>query len=121
MDEQKLLLSWRVKPVLQWCSKFALVSDLHEIDYAVRDLEAAYRRVAMPTERSYWLASSATKALRSSQVSGAIDPKSDRALILPRDEPVKGSENRRIIAPIFVGQIRNPVVFRRDLFACFFS
>jgi molybdenum cofactor cytidylyltransferase len=58
----------------------------------------------------------------------AIDPKSDGALILAGDQPmirpelinslVNGMENRNalIVAPSFQGQMRNPVLFRRDLF-----
>jgi len=58
----------------------------------------------------------------------AIDPKSDGVLLLTGDQPtirpelinslLERFENSTalIVAPSFQGQIRNPILFRRDLF-----
>jgi molybdenum cofactor cytidylyltransferase len=132
IGEQKSLLPLGGKPALQWVLESALASDLHEIVCVVRDLEAVRRRISLVDERLYWLTNYvADQGQSTSLIAGlwAIDPKSDGALILAGDQPmirpelinslVKGSENRNalIVAPSFQGQIRNPVLFRRDLFA----
>jgi len=131
MGEQGLILPLRDKPVLQRVLESALASDLHEIVCVVRDLEAVWRRISLRDKRLYWLTNPAADQGQSTSVIAglwAIDPKSDGALILAGDQPmirpelidclVKGMKNRNtlIVAPSFQGQIRNPVLFRRDLF-----
>jgi molybdenum cofactor cytidylyltransferase len=131
MDEQKLLLPLRGKPVLQWVLESALASDLHEIVCVVRDLSALRRKISLVDKRLYWLINHAAGRGQSTSVIGglwAIDPKSDGALFLAGDQPMIQSElidslverfensAALIVAPSFQRQTRNPVLFRRDLF-----
>jgi molybdenum cofactor cytidylyltransferase len=131
MDEHKLLLPLRGKPVLQWVLESALASDLHEIVCIVRDLQAVRRKISLLDERLYWLTNHAANQGQSTSVIGglwAIDPKSDGALFLAGDQPMIQSELidslverfensvALIVAPSFQGQTRNQVLFRRDLF-----
>jgi molybdenum cofactor cytidylyltransferase len=131
MGEQKLLLPLRGKPVLQWVLESALASDLHEIICVVRDLETVRQRISLVDERLYWLTNyGADRGQSTSVIAGlwAINPKSDGALFLVGDQPMIHSElmgavierfdtsAALIVAPIFQGQPRNPVLFRRALF-----
>jgi molybdenum cofactor cytidylyltransferase len=131
-SEQKLLMPLRDKPVLQWVLEGALASDLHEIVCVVRDLEAVRRRISLVAHRLYWLTNKAGDQGQSSSVIAglwAIDPKSDGALFLLGDQPMVGRElinslverfensNALIVASRFQEEIRNPVLFRRPLFA----
>jgi len=130
-SEQKLITPLRDKPVLQRVLESALASDLHEIVCVVRDLSAVHRRISLVHERLYWLTNQAADQGQSSSVIAglwAIDPKSDGALFLLGDQPMIRPElinsllerfentNALIVAPSFLGQTRNPVLFRRDLF-----
>jgi len=129
--EQKLLLPSGGKPALQWVLESALASDLHEIICVVRDLEAVRRKISLVAERLYWLRNhAADRGQSTSVIAGvwAIDPKSDGALLLAGDQPtirpelinslLERFENSTalIVTPSFQGQIRNPILFRRDLF-----
>jgi molybdenum cofactor cytidylyltransferase len=131
MGEQKLLLPLRGKPVLQWVLESALASDLHEIICVVRDLEAVRRKISLVDERLLWLTNYAADRGQSTSVTAglwAIDPKSKGALFLLGDQPMVCSElidaviersdsnASLIVAPIFEGEPRNPVLFRRTLF-----
>src|ERR671914_1596623 len=125
--EQKLLLPLRGKPVLQWVLESALASDLHEIICVVRDLEGVRRKISLVDERLYWLTNYAADRGQSTSVTAglwAIDPKSEGALFLVGDQPMIRKElidavierfdtsSTVIVAPIFQGQPRNPVLFR---------
>jgi molybdenum cofactor cytidylyltransferase len=129
--EQKLLLPSGGKPALQWVLESALASDLHEIICVVRDLKAVRRKISLVAERLYWLTNpAADRGQSTSVIAGvwAIDPKSDGALFLMGDQPMVGASlinsllerfdnsTALIVAPSFQGQIRNPILFRRDLF-----
>jgi molybdenum cofactor cytidylyltransferase len=109
----------------------ALASDLHEVVCVVRNLEAVREQISLVAGRLYWLTNHATDQGQSTSVIAglwAIDPKSDGALFLRGDQPMVRRElinslmerfeksNALIVAPSFQGQIRNPVLFRRDLF-----
>jgi molybdenum cofactor cytidylyltransferase len=129
--EQKLLLPSGGKPALQWVLESALASDIHEIVCVVRDLKAVRRKISLVEKRLYWLTNDAADRGQSTSVIAglwAIDPKSDGALLLAGDQPtirpelinslLERFENSTalIVAPSFQGQIRNPILFRRDLF-----
>jgi molybdenum cofactor cytidylyltransferase len=131
LGEQNLLLPLRGKPVLQWILESALASDLHEIVCVVRDLRAVRRRISLADERLYWIINDAADRGQSTSVIGglwAINPKSDGALFLVGDQPMIQSKlidslvkrfrssAALIVAPNFQGQVRNPILFRRDLF-----
>jgi molybdenum cofactor cytidylyltransferase len=117
--------------MLQWVLESALASDLQEIICVVRDLEAVRRKISLVAERLYWLRNhAADRGQSTSVIAGvwAIDPKSDGALLLADDQPtirpelinslLERFENSTalIVTPSFQGQIRNPILFRRDLF-----
>ena len=121
----------RDKPVLQWVLEGALASDLHEIICVVHNLDAVRRKISLVHERLYWLTNRASDQGQSSSVIAglwAIDPESGGALFLLGDQPMIKPElinsllerfkstHALIVAPSFQGQIRNPVLFRRDLF-----
>lgn len=131
MDEQKLIMPLRDKPVLQRVLESALASDLHEIVCVVRDLEAVRRRITLSDKRLYWLTNPAgDQGQSSSLIAGlwAIDPKSGGGLFLLGDQPMIKPElinsllerfkntHALIVAPSFQGQTCNPVLVRRDLF-----
>src|SRR6266542_1171344 len=91
MGEQKLLLPWRGRPVLQWVLESALASDLHEIVCVVHDFEVVRRNISLSDERLYWLKNPAADQGQSSSVIAglwAIDPKSDGALFLLGHQPI---------------------------------
>ena len=117
--------------MLQRVLESALASDLHEIICVVRDLETVRHKITLADKRLYWLKNPAADQGQSSSVIAglwAIDPKSDGALFLPGDQPMIRPElinsllehfentNAPIVAPSFRGQIRDPILFRRDLF-----
>jgi molybdenum cofactor cytidylyltransferase len=131
MGEQKLLLPFGGKPVLQRVLESALASDLAEIVCVVRDLEELRRHVTVRDERLFWLVNyAADRGQSSSVIAGlwAIHPKSDGAMFLVGDQPMIRRElidalierfertDALIVAPGFRGVTRNPVVFRRALF-----
>ena len=131
MGEQKLLMPLRDKPVLQWVLESALASELHEVICVVRDLGSVRRHIGLVDERLFWLVNPlADRGQSSSVIAGlwAIDPQSDGALFLVGDQPLIHGElidalverfeksNALIVAPVFHGETRNPVLFRRDLF-----
>ena len=131
MGEQKLFLPFRGKPVLQWVIESALTADVHEVICVVRDLNSIRQRIPLTNEKLMWLVNhAADRGQSSSIIAGlwAIDPASEGALFLVGDQPMMSREliNRLIEcfttssaligAPSFGGQLRNPVLFRRELF-----
>ena len=126
-----MLLPLQGKPVLQSVLESALASGPHEIICVVGDLEAVRRRISLSDKRLCWLTNPAgDRGQSTSVIAGvwAIDPKSDGVLLLTGDQPtirpelinslLERFENSTalIVAPSFQGQIRNPILFRRDLF-----
>ena len=131
MGEQKLFLPFKGKPVLQWVLETALASDLHEVICIVRDLRAVRQRIRLVHERLLWLVNhAADRGQSTSLIAGlwATHPKSQGTLFLVGDQPMIGSNlidslirrfrssSALIVAPRFAGQVRNPALFRRELF-----
>jgi molybdenum cofactor cytidylyltransferase len=132
MGEQKLLLPLGGKPVLQWVLESALASDLAEVVCVVRDLNGLRRHITLRDERLLWLVNyAADRGQSTSVIAGvwAAHPKSNGAMFLVADQPMIRRElidalidrfestDALIVAPSFRGVTRNPVVFRRALFA----
>jgi molybdenum cofactor cytidylyltransferase len=129
MGEQKALLPQRDEPVLQRVLEGALASKVLEVVCVVSDLASAERHITIENERLIWLLNYGGGP-KSSMIAGlwAIDPNSDGVLFLAGDQPFIRSElidalidrfeNSRapIVAPSFMGEARNPVLFRRELF-----
>jgi molybdenum cofactor cytidylyltransferase len=131
MGEQKIFLPLRGRPVLQWVLETALESDFREVVCVVRDLASVRHRIALAHERLFWLVNNAADRGQSTSIIAglwATDPKSDGALFLAGDQPMVRRElidalierfessSALIVAPTFLGQTRNPALFRRDLF-----
>jgi molybdenum cofactor cytidylyltransferase len=131
MGESKLFLPWRGKTVLQWVLECVLASAVREVICVVRDLAAARAYISVTDERLSWLVNDQADAGQSSSVLAglwAVNGRSDRALFVVGDQPMLDSalldalidRSKRISAPIvapsFKGEIRNPVLFRRELF-----
>ena len=131
MGEQKLFLPFKGKPVLQWVLETALASDLHEVICIVRDLRAVRQRIRLVHERLLWLVNhAADRGQSTSLIAGlwATHPQSQGALFMVGDQPMIGSNlinslirqftngSALIVAPKFAGQVRNPALFRRELF-----
>jgi molybdenum cofactor cytidylyltransferase len=131
MGEPKSLRPLRGKPVLQWVLESALASVVHEVVCVVHDLKAVRRRISLVNKRLYWLTNyAADRGQSASVIAGlwAIDPKSSAALFLAGDQPMIRPElinalaerfeksDALIVAPSFREQIRNPILFQRDLF-----
>jgi molybdenum cofactor cytidylyltransferase len=131
MGEQKLLLPLNDKPVLQWVLESALASSLQEVICVVRDLKAVRQRITLAQDRLHWLVNyAADRGQSTSVIAGlwAIEPRSEGALFLVGDQPLVRKDliealierfkqsSGLIVAPSFKGQVRNPVLFRRELF-----
>jgi molybdenum cofactor cytidylyltransferase len=130
MEEQKVLLPLRDKPVLQRVLEGALASKLREVVCVVSDFTSAGRHITVENERLIWLVNYGGGGPNSSMIAGlwAIDPSSDGVLFLAGDQPFIRSElidalierfesgHALIVAPSFQGQPRNPLLFRRQLF-----
>ena len=131
MGEQKVLLPLRDTPGLQRVLEGALASKVREVVCVVSDLASARRHVTVENERLIWLVNyGADGGPNSSMIAGlwAIDPNSDGVLFLAGDQPFIRSElidalidrfensSAPIVAPSFMGEARNPILFRRELF-----
>jgi molybdenum cofactor cytidylyltransferase len=131
MGKPKLFLPWRGKVMLQWVLESVLASAVDEVICVVRDLAAVRAHIAVKDERLAWLVNERADAGQSASVTAglwAMDGRSDRALFTVGDQPMLESalldalidRSKRvaatIIAPSFKGQIRNPVLFRREVF-----
>ena len=131
MGAPKLFLALHGKPLLQWSLESVLATEVIEVICVVRDLTAAHANISVADDRLAWLVNERADAGQSSSIiSGlwAIDPKADAALFVVGDQPMLSSQlinalfdrfNRvsaPIIAPIFQGQVRNPALFRREIF-----
>lgn len=131
MGLQKLLLDFRGKPVLQWVLEAALISDLKEVICVVRGQKEVRQRVSLGEDKLRWVTNyHAHQGQSTSLAAGlrAVSPRSSAALFLVGDQPLIRTEliNRMvdlylrsaapIVAPVFHGENRNPVLFHRDLF-----
>ena len=131
MGHQKLLLDLKGKPVLQWVLEAALSSELDEVICVVRELKEARQRISLEHDKLRWISNEkAHKGQSTSVIAGlkAVSPQSEGALFLVGDQPMVKAElinglmepfrksAALIVAPIFQGQTRNPVLFHRDLF-----
>lgn len=131
LGQQKLLLSLKGKPVLQWTLEAALASRLDEVVCVTRELNEIKERISLVHEKLRWVVNEkAHEGQSTSVVAGlkTIDPRSEAALFLVGDQPLVKAElinslidrfNKSaalIVAPIFQGQTRNPVLFRREIF-----
>ena len=132
MGRQKLLLDLKGKPVLQWALEAALGSKLDEVVCVVRDLKEMRQEISLKHEKLRWAVNDrAAEGQSTSIVAGlkAISDQSDAALFVVGDQPMIQSNlinglidlsrnsSALIVAPIFEGQTRNPVLFRRDLYS----
>jgi molybdenum cofactor cytidylyltransferase len=131
MGEQKLYLPLGSKPVLQWVLESALASDLDEIICVTRDLGLVRRQISVADERLFWLLNyAADRGQSTSVVAGlwAANQKCDGVMFLVGDQPLISKElinaliekfdddDASIVAPQFNGEVRNPVIFHRQLF-----
>jgi molybdenum cofactor cytidylyltransferase len=131
LGQQKLFLPLRGKPVLQWVLESALASQLGEVVCVTRELESARRQLNLSNERLVWLTNhAADRGQSTSVIAGlwATHPSSDGAMFLVGDQPLICKElinaliekfnsgEAWIVAPSFMQEPRNPVLFRRDLF-----
>jgi molybdenum cofactor cytidylyltransferase len=131
MGKPKLFLPRRGKALLQWVLESVLASAVDEVICVVRDLNAARLHISIFDDRLCWLSNDqADRGQSSSVIAGvwAVDPRSEGALFVVGDQPMLDSAlvnslierskagSAAIIAPSFTGEIRNPVLFRRELF-----
>lgn len=131
MEQPKLFLPLHNKPVLQWALESVLATAVIEVICVVRDLAAVRAHISVADRRLSWLVNDRADAGQSSSViTGlwAVDSKADAALFAVGHQPLISSElinalidrfNRGsapIIAPTFQGQVRNPALFRREIF-----
>lgn len=131
MGQQKLLLNFRGKPVLQWVLEAVLSSTLDEVICVVRDVKEIEQKVAVKDDKLRWIVNDkAQEGQSTSVIAGlkAVRSHNEAALFLVGDQPLVRPELidslvdlfRRsaspIVAPTFQGQTRNPVLFHRDLF-----
>jgi molybdenum cofactor cytidylyltransferase len=131
MGQPKLFLPWRGKAVLQWVLETVLATSVSEVICVVRDLVAVRAHISLMDERLSWLVNDQADVGQSSSVIAglwAVDARCDGALFVVGDQPMLSSalidalvdRSKRVSAPIvapsFQGEIRNPVLFRRELF-----
>lgn len=131
MGRQKLLLELKGKPVLERVLEAALASDLDEVICVVRELGEIQEKIPLRHEKLRWIQNEkAQEGLSTSVIAGlrAASPKSEAALFLVGDQPMVKAElinglielfrkeKAPIVAPVYQGESRNPVLFRRELF-----
>ncbi len=131
MGKPKLFLPLGGKPVLQWVLESVLATRVREVICVVRDLAAVRANVSVADDRLVWLVNDrADSGQSSSVITGlwGVDGTSEGALFVVGDQPLLSSAlleaviqrfesvSAPIVAPSFQGEIRNPVIFRRDLF-----
>jgi molybdenum cofactor cytidylyltransferase len=126
-----LFLPIHGKPELQWVLESVLSTDVVEVICVVRDLAGVRANIRVTDRRVSWLVNYGTDAGKSSSIIAglwAVGRQSDGALFVIGDQPMVRTElinalidrfNRSsapIIAPSFQGRVRDPVLFRRELF-----
>jgi molybdenum cofactor cytidylyltransferase len=130
-EKPKLFLPLGGKTVLQWVLESVLATAVSEVICVVRDLLPVRAHISLVDERLSWLVNDQADMRRSSSVIAglwAVDRRSDGALFVAGDQTMldralidalierfeKGAAP--IVAPHFRGAIRNPAIFRRELF-----
>lgn len=131
MGQQKLLLDFKGKPVLQWVLETALVSDLSEVICVVQQSKDLRQKIPLEHDKLRWVSNkNASQGQSTSVIAGlkAVSPMSEAALFIVGDQPLIQPElinnlidlfrksGARIGAPVFAGEARNPVLFHRTLF-----
>lgn len=131
MGEPKLFLPLRAKAVLQWVLESVLATEVSEVICVVRDLVAVRAHISVTDDRLSWLVNYQADAGQSASVIAglwAVDARCDGALFVVGDQPMLDSAlinalldrfkrvSAPIVAPSFQGEIRNPALFRRELF-----
>lgn len=132
IGQQKLLLDLKDEPVLQWTLEAALGSKLDQVVCVVRELKEIQQKILLKHEKLRWAVNErAAEGQSTSIIVGlkAISPQAEAALFLVGDQPLIKPDlinslidlfekaSALIVAPVFQGQPRNPVLFHRDLFA----
>ena len=132
MGAPKMFLPLGGKAVLQWVLESVLATAVDEVICVVRDFAAVRAHISVTDDRLCWLVNDQADAGQSSSVIAglwALDGRSDGALFVVGDQPMLSSAlidallerfkevSAPIIAPSFQGEIRNPALFRRELFA----
>ena len=128
---ENLSLPLKDKPALQWILESALASDVAEVICVTHDLSAARREIRLVDGRLFWHWNSAASQGRSTSVIAGLwasHPQSDGVLFLAGDQPLVRPElinalivkfeqsPASIVAAAFAGELREPILFRRDLF-----
>ena len=131
MGMPKLFIPLHGKPVLQWTLESVLATKVTEVICVVRELASIRATISIRDDRLYWLVNDrADDGQSSSVIAGvwAVDPQSKGAILIVGDQPLRGSQlinaliergkisSAPIIAPSFQRQLRNPVLFRREMF-----
>jgi molybdenum cofactor cytidylyltransferase len=131
VGKSKLFLPWHGQAVLQWVLESVLASAVSEVICVVRDLAVVRAHIRLNDERLSWLVNDRADARQSSSVSAglwAVDERSDRALLVAGDQPMRDSalidtlieRSKSTSAPLVAlrstREIRNPVLLRRELF-----
>ncbi len=131
LGEQKLFLSLRDKPVLQWVLEAALSSQLDEVICVVRDLKEAHHKIALNQDKLRWIVNESSHEGQSTSVVAGLEaasPQCEGALFIVGDQPLVKAElinglielfrrsGALIVAPVCAAQPRNPVLFHRQLF-----
>ncbi|MEE9550781.1 MAG: nucleotidyltransferase family protein [Candidatus Binatia bacterium] len=131
MGQQKLLLDFNGRPILWWVLEAVLASDLGEIICVVREQNEMRRKIRLDQNRVRWVTNDKAHEGQSTSLAAglrAVSVQSAAALFLVGDQPLIKTElinglidlhsksAAPIVAPVFRGETRNPVLFHRDLF-----
>jgi len=132
MGEQKLFLDIQGKVVLERVLSAALSSDLQEVVCVIRELGTSKQKVRIEHRKLRWTVNEkAAEGQSTSVICGlqSLAPQSEAALFMVGDQPflspdlingLIGLYRRKpapIVAPVFQGETRNPVLFGRELFS----
>ncbi|MEE9570018.1 MAG: nucleotidyltransferase family protein [Candidatus Binatia bacterium] len=131
MGQQKLLLDFNGRPILLWVLSAVLASDLAEVICVVREQDELPRKIDLDRDRVRWVTNEkAHEGQSTSVVAGLkmVSIQSSAALFVVGDQPLIRTElinglidlhlksAAPVVAPVFRGETRNPVLFHRDLF-----
>ena len=131
LGQSKLFLPWRGKAVLQWVLENVLASAVNEVICVIRDLTAVRAHISVRDERLSWRVNDQPDRGQSSSIIAGLwtlDTRSEGALFVLGDQPMLNSalinaliERAKtvaapIVAPTFKGKVRDPALFRRELF-----
>jgi molybdenum cofactor cytidylyltransferase len=130
-SKPKLFLPLRGKAVLQWVLESVLASAVSEVICVVRDLVAVRAHISISDERLFWLVNDRAELGQSSSVIAglwAVNARSQGALLVAGDQPMPNhalidalierfkKASPPAVAPTCKGEIREPVLFSRELF-----